>query len=171
MSGANRPLITPPVARYADTYPALMPVIVVGADTPLGTEVLRALGHRDGEVRAFLTSQEAGTRLRATDVRVAVGDVSDGSHVAAAALDCFSAVLLTEAAEDDRERAFAGDPDEVLAAWAEAVGEARVTRAIWVGRPPPSQTTPETCVIPTAGRRVEDVAAEISAVDDRPAFP
>jgi putative NADH-flavin reductase len=146
-----------------------MPVIVIGADTPLGGEVLGALQHRGGEVRAFVSSEAEGARLRDTPIRVAVGDVSDGSHVAGAALECFSAVLVTEAAADGRERAFAADAAAVHAAWADAVGEAGVTRAIWVGAPPPTETTPETYVVGVAGRDAAEVASEVAALDDRPA--
>ena len=146
-----------------------MPVIVVGADTPVGTAVLTALADRDGEVRAFVTSEEAGRRWRSTDVRVAVGDVSDGSHVAAAAFGSFSAVLIARAAADERERSFAAGPDAVLAGWAAAIGEAEVIRAIWVGAPAPAETTPETWFVPIEGRSPGDIAARVAELDDRPA--
>ncbi|MGD2061630.1 MAG: hypothetical protein PVF87_12230, partial [Acidimicrobiia bacterium] len=74
--------------------------------------------------------------------KVAIGDVSDESHVEAAATRCFSAVLIGAAASDDRERAFADSPGAVLKGWANAVGNSRVTRVIWVmdGEPPETAT-------------------------------
>lgn len=93
---------------------------------------MAALVHREGEVRAFVSDPEAGSRLKSQAVKVAIGDVSDSSHVGAAALHCFSVVLLTEAALDERERSFAPTPGLVLEAWAEAIAESGAERAIWV---------------------------------------
>ena len=169
MSGANRHLITPPPGDYAGTYAAEMPVIVIGGDTPLGAAVLKTLISRDGDIRAFVTDPGMGPLLREAGVRVAIGDVSDGSHVAAAAGGCFSAVLITGAADDCRERSFADDPDEVLEAWAAAIVVAGVRRAIWVGsRPEGVVETPETALIEVEGRSPSDIAVEISDLDDRP---
>ncbi|MFH2073578.1 MAG: NAD(P)H-binding protein [Actinomycetota bacterium] len=149
-----------------------MPVIVVGADTPLGHGVLAALSSGGGEVRAFVTDPSAGARLRAAGIRVALGDVSDGSHLAGAAVGCYSAVLLAEAAIDGRERSFASDGDEVLAAWAAALGEAGVTRAIWVGTAPPGEpATPEVAVVETGGRSPADIAAAVVEIDDGRSLP
>ena len=150
-----------------------MPVIVVGADTPLGGQVLSALASRDGEVRAFVTNGADATDLRQAGVRVAVGDVSDASHVAGAALDCFTAVLLTDAAFDDRERSFAPDGAAVLAAWDTALVEARVRRAIWVGAVPSAGSTVSDSVVVEIGDRSPiTIAAEIAELDDRPdGFP
>jgi hypothetical protein len=63
---------------------------------------------------------------------VATGDVSDESHVQGAASGCFTAVLVTEAARDERERAFASDEVDVLRGWARAAEAAGVSRVIWV---------------------------------------
>lgn len=114
-----------------------MPVIVVGADTPIGNRIVEAFVDPGREVRAFVTDEDAGLRLRELGVKVALGDVSDDSHIAGAATRCFSAVLVTEAARDGRERAFARDEAQVLRAWANAV--AGVRRVIWVhdGETPP----------------------------------
>lgn len=169
MSGANRSLITPPTRRYAAPNLPGMPVIVIGADTHLGEPILSALSARDGEVRAFVTDETYAARFRAAGYRVAIGDVSDASHIAGAAFGCFSAVLLAEAAADDRERSFAPDPAAVQAAWEQSVAEAGVTRAIWVGCSPPRRATvPETVVVATAGRTPAQVAAEVADQDDRP---
>jgi nucleoside-diphosphate-sugar epimerase len=115
-----------------------MPVIVVGADTPVGWAIVSAMVEPDREVRAFVSSPAASERLKRLGVKVALGDVSDVSHVEGACLHCFSAVLIGEAAFDDRERSFAPDAAAVLAGWAEAVR--RVQRVIWVGVDDPPAT-------------------------------
>lgn len=119
-----------------------MPVIVVGADTPAGMEIARAFANPNREVRAFVSDPDAGAELRRLDIKVALGDVSDESHVGAAAIGCFSAVLVSEAAHDSRERSFAASAAQVLAGWGRAVAEAAVRRVIWVA----SEATPETAV-------------------------
>lgn len=113
-----------------------MPVIVIGADTAIGNAVVRALSGRSGEVRAFVSTPEVLDDLRARGVKAALGDVSDGSHVGGAALNAFAAVLVAEAACDERERAFADDAPSVHAQWAAGLADAGVTRAIWVGAEP-----------------------------------
>lgn len=110
-----------------------MPVIVVGADTAVGRAIVDALIEPDREVRAFVSDLGAAEELRGQGVKVALGDVSDPSHVGGACTRCFSAVLVTEAASDDRERSFAKTPGAVLSGWVEAVQDAQVTRIIWVG--------------------------------------
>jgi uncharacterized protein YbjT (DUF2867 family) len=145
-----------------------MPVIVVGADTEHGPAIIDALLDRAGQVRAFVTDEEEAERLRAAKVHVALGDVSDASHVEAASTRCFSAVLVTTAAVDGRERSFARSDDEVLRGWAQAIGASSVTRAIWVvddahtGWDPPD-VTPERAVL-TIGH--PDLAAEVARLDD-----
>jgi putative NADH-flavin reductase len=147
-----------------------MPVIVVGADTSHGNAVVRALMHRSGEVRVFVTAQARADEFRTAGVKVALGDVSDASHVGGAALNAFSAVLIGEAAADGRERAFAGDPVEVASAWAQAVAEAGVTRVIWVSDDPVPRpiaaAAREVANVVVAGRTPEEIAAEVAALDD-----
>lgn len=109
-----------------------MPVIVVGADTSLGRGIVDALLPREGELRVFVTDEAAARHFRGRGAKVAVGDVSDGSHVGGAALNAFCAVLLADAAIDDRTRSFAATPDEVLDAWAEGLSDAQVRRVIFV---------------------------------------
>lgn len=109
-----------------------MPVIVVGADTPHGPAIIEALLAREGQVRAFVTDEDAADRLRGLGVHVATGDVSDASHVEGASIQCFSAVLVTTAAVDDRERAFATRDVDALRGWADAIRSSAVRRAIWV---------------------------------------
>lgn len=113
-----------------------MPVIVVGADTRTGEAILEALIGPHREVRAFVSDAGAAAGLKQRGVKVALGDVSDDSHVQGAALNVFTAVMVTEAASDDRERSFADDEEAVLAGWAAAMVGARVSRVIWVHEGP-----------------------------------
>ena len=66
-----------------------MPVIVIGADTPTGHAVVDALLPRRGEVRAFVSDPTEAAALKERGVKVAVGDVSDGSHIGGAATQGF----------------------------------------------------------------------------------
>lgn len=109
-----------------------MPMIVVGADTAPGNALIEALDAAKREIRVFVTDERDGLRLKARGFKVATGDVSDHSHVEAAATRCFTAVLITEAAHDSRERSFADTPREVLEGWAKAVSISEVKRVIWV---------------------------------------
>ena len=150
-----------------------MPVIVVGADTPLGRRIVDGLLPRQREVRAFVTDPEAGSDLKAAGVKVAVGDVSDSSHIGSAALHSFSAVLVGDAASDGRERSFTADLDGTLAAWAEALTEAEVQRVILVGAEDVlgagaviATAIPEYVAVATEGRRSEVIAKEVAALDD-----
>ncbi len=149
-----------------------MPVIVVGADTPTGEAIVGALLRRQGEVRAFVSDPAAGVRLREAGAKVALGDVSDASHVAGASLNCFTAVLVTRAATDRRERAFAAAPEAVYAGWAEALADAGVRRAIWVCARRaatdelPLTGTAELAILEEGERPPEDVAAEVVRLDE-----
>jgi len=151
-----------------------MPVIVVGADTNMGRAVMEVLLSGNGEIRAFVSDPEGGEILKATRAKVAIGDVSDASHIGGAALGAYSAVLVADAATDDRERAFAAGPEEVFAAWAEGLQDAGVARAIWVGDDEPSprvlSTVPETMMVSTGGRSPQEVATEVANLDDRPTW-
>jgi putative NADH-flavin reductase len=132
-----------------------MPVIVIGADTPIGASVLDALLPRDGEVRAFVSDVETGLALKERSAKVAIGDISDGSHVGGAALNTFCAVVIAEAAIDDRERSFASDPAAVVAAWAEGLADAAVDRIIVVDHPD----------VPVSG--LAGIAGQYAVVDGR----
>ena len=132
-----------------------MPMIVVGADTPAGENILGRFHRPEREIRVFVTDEARGQELRARGFKVANGDVSDESHVEAASLRCFSAVLIAEAARDDRERSFASTPKDVLESWARAVANSEVSRVIWV----------------TADSHPETRAREVVSVDPgRPGF-
>lgn len=148
-----------------------MPVIVVGADTPEGSEAVEALLGRQGEVRAFVSDPSSAKNLKAKGVKVALGDISDASHVGGAALNTFSAVLISTAAEDERERSFARSTAEVLSAWAEALRDAGTNRMIWVGAGPEvpielSDVTPESAIVNTEELSGSALGAEVARIDE-----
>jgi nucleoside-diphosphate-sugar epimerase len=144
-----------------------MPVMVIGADTPLGEEVVSSLVAPGREVRAFVSDTASAERLKGTGIKVAVGDVSDDGHVGGACTNCFTAVLLMAAATDQRDRAFARTTEDVLAGWARAVSDARVHRVLWVGDGShPTSGAAEERRVPTGGRDPADIAAEIAALDE-----
>lgn len=146
-----------------------MPVIVVGADTPLGEAIVAALLSRGGEIRAFAADPVRATTLRGRGAKVAVGDVSDGSHLTAAAHNAFTAVLVAEAILDGRELAFAADAGDALKTWTRAVGEAGVQRAIWVGELSPSViagSAPEVVIVRREGRPDHAVARAVADLND-----
>jgi len=149
-----------------------MPVIVIGADSEYGIAVAQALARRDGEVRAFVTDPGSAQPLRDLGIKVAVGDVSDGSHIEGAAHRAFTAVLISEAASDGRERSFARSFDHLVTAWADALQAARVERVLWVG---PDEAAPgpireagvEIACIDTRLMPPEEAAREAMRLDDR----
>lgn len=141
-----------------------MPVIVVGADTRQGRALVDGLLEPGREVRAFVTDIGAATELRKAGVKVALGDVSDDSHVQGAALNCFTAVMVTEAARDERERSFASSEEQVLLGWANAVAASGVTRVIWVhDGQAPTVNTEEVATVPPSH---PDLVAEVVALDN-----
>lgn len=143
-----------------------MPVIVIGADTSAGLQVVERLTAPGREVRAFVSSADVGDRLRQKGVKVALGDVSDQSHVAAACTNCFSAVLIVEAASDGRELSFAQTPQEVIAGWSASIREARVRRAIWVGGDsPPTGVVPEEVYV-SLGPDTSLLADQVATLDE-----
>ena len=147
-----------------------MPAIVIGADTEVGKAVVSALLNRLGEVRAFVSAPEAGVKFKKLGVKVAVGDISDASHIGPAALNAFSAILIAEAAGDERERSFAKDPAAVVDVWAESLTDAVVRRIIWVGpsAAPAMLVTvaPELLEVSTLDRDPTDIAREVAKLDD-----
>ncbi len=141
-----------------------MPVIVVGADTSPGRAILDRLNQPDREIRAFVSSEETALELKEEGVKVALGDVSDEGHVEGASLRCFSAVLVAEAASDDRERSFATSAEDVLTGWARAVANSQVTRVIWVtGSAPPVTAIEEVATVDPADPGLAD---RVAALDD-----
>ncbi|WKZ83379.1 MAG: NAD(P)H-binding protein [Acidimicrobiia bacterium] len=149
-----------------------MPTIVIGADTPVGVATIEAIRPRTIELRAFVSTQEAAAGLRTGGVIAAVGDVSDGSHVAGAAFGAFCAVLVNAAATDGRETHFA-PPDDVVAVWLKAMVDAGVTRVILVSDTPVDvpPAIPESAVVATAGRLPEEVAEVVAFLEDAAALP
>ncbi len=139
-----------------------MPVIVVGADTGLGRRITDALLDPNREVRVFVSDEAHAEQLRQRGAKVALGDVSDDSHIEGAATRCFTAILVTEAATDDRERSFADSERKVLEAWARGV--AGVQRVIWVhdGEVPPVSVEEAAQVSPV----VPDVVERVVELDD-----
>jgi hypothetical protein len=113
-----------------------MPIIVIGADTPEGDAILAAIAAPDREIRAFVSDPDIAAAMRSGGIKVALGDVSDDSHVEGASLGCFTAVMVEGAATDDRERSFASGREGVLDGWARAARASRVNRVIWVGGGP-----------------------------------
>lgn len=153
-----------------------MPVIVVGADTDLGGRVVDGLLREAAEVRAFVTDAEAGAALKRRGVKVAVGDVSDESHIGGASARTFCAVLLSEAASDGRERAFAANPSRVVEAWAGGLRAAGTTRAVWVGdgtiEPGAvKDAVHEFAFVDVTGRVPDDVVAEVLAAESAGSHP
>lgn len=136
-----------------------MPVIVIGADSTHGMSILKGLYEPEREIRAFVTDDEVGAELKELGFKVALGDVTDESHVEAAAMRCHSAILIAEAASDDRERSFAHDPAEVLELWERAMLGASVNRVIWVsgGTPPATRANEVAVVDPNHPKLVEAV--------------
>jgi putative NADH-flavin reductase len=147
-----------------------MPVIVIGADTPLGGEIAKGMLPREGEVRVFVTDPGSAAALKDLGVKIATGDVSDGSHIGGAALNCFCAVLVTAAASDDRERAFAATADDVATAWAEGIADAGVSRIIWVGEEPLPESIRslgrEHAAVSTLGRSTAETVAEVRRLEE-----
>ncbi|MEX1208272.1 MAG: NAD(P)H-binding protein [Acidimicrobiia bacterium] len=143
-----------------------MPVIVVGADSPLGAAIVDTLRGRPGELRAFVGTAAAGEPLRAAGFKVAVGDISDSTHVEGAVFGCYTAVLVAEAAADGRELAFAVGPDSVIDGWLAAVTASAVPRVILVGAIRPARAGVEWATVDPSGRTAAEVAAEVAHLDN-----
>lgn len=109
-------------------------MIVIGADSGLGEAIVPALAPQSREVRVFVSDPDRGVTYRSV-AKVAVGDLSDGTHVGGAAIGAFCAVVVAAAAHDDRERSFATTPATVFAQWADGLSDAGIQRVIVVGTP------------------------------------
>ena len=146
-----------------------MPVIIIGADTEYGPAVASALSRRQGEVRAFVTDPASAESLRGMGIKVAIGDVSDASHIEGAAHDAFSAVLIAEAALDGRERSFAATFDKVVDAWRHGLADAGVKRLIWIGPdaiPAVLESGVESASINTGTLTADEAGSEAARLDD-----
>lgn len=144
-----------------------MPVLIVGADTPVGAAVVAHLGDRDGEIRVFVTDPMVGDSMRSEGLKVAVGDVSDASHIEGAARGAFAAVLVIAAAHDGRTTSFAA-PADVPAQWVDAVAAAGVQRVILVGDAVVARPgrVPEWAIVPIGDRSLAQIAEVVAALDD-----
>ena len=140
-SGVSRPF-----RRRTSVYRPSMPVMVVGADHPLGEVIARKLAAPDREVRAFISSVDSHGPLRSLGIKVAIGDLSDESHVEAAATSCFTVVFVEPALGDGRDLAFAA-PEAAAQGWAKAAAGAGVKRVIWVGSGAPPVKGPEMAAV------------------------
>ena len=140
-----------------------MPVSVVGADTALGAAVLEAVLAPAREVRAFVSNRDVAPTLRSRGIKVAVGDVSDGSHVAAVCWGAHTVILITDAAFDDRELAFVNDPAGLVPVWVEAARGAR--RVVWVGKHLGS-LPPASIEVRDDGRSLAEIASYVAALDE-----
>ncbi len=125
--------------------------MIVGADTPIGRRLVEAFADPEREVRAFVSDPEQALELKAMGVKVATGDLSDTSHLAAACTRVFTAILVADAARDGREYAFATGFEAIVGGWAKAVAEPPVSRVIWFGfdDPPATDVAEVTIVSPS----------------------
>ena len=147
----------------------LMPVIVVGADTPVGGAIVDALLPNAVEVRAFISDESRVTEFKTRGTKVAVGDVSDSSHVEGAATRCFCAVLVVGAATDGRTLSFSTQIETTLGGWATALQNSKVKRAIWVVSDPGSVDIPgsvnEVAVV-ALDDDLQEVAMAVARLED-----
>jgi uncharacterized protein YbjT (DUF2867 family) len=147
-----------------------MPVIVIGADHPLGEAIVSRLAAPDREVRAFISSPEVLGRLRALGIKVAVGDLSDEGHISAACSNAFGAVMIEPALHDGRELAFASS-EQTAKGWSAAASEAHVKRIIWVGSHPPAFQTPQSALVQIENRSTESIVNEVAELDELAEIP
>ncbi|HJR86207.1 MAG TPA: NAD(P)H-binding protein [Acidimicrobiia bacterium] len=143
-----------------------MPLLVVGADHPIGEAIVRLTVAPDREVRAFVTDPVRATELRALGAKVAIGDLSDEGHIAAAATRCFAIAFVLDAIGDGRELSFAS-LEAVPGSWAAAAKSAGVKRVIWVGAEGPQVGIAEVASVRVTGRDPGEIAAEVAALEDR----
>ncbi|MCP4965187.1 MAG: hypothetical protein GY926_08115 [bacterium] len=148
-----------------------MPVIVIGADTTAGQAVVAALRPASGEIRVFVSDDAAGADYRCA-AKVAVGDISDGTHVGGAAIGAFCAVVVACAAHDTRDRHFAPTPAAVFAQWADGLHDAGIGRVIVIGDrteipipDPLAAIGAEYVVVGSGGLPVAEVAGRVAAAE------
>jgi uncharacterized protein YbjT (DUF2867 family) len=141
-----------------------MPVVITGADRPLGRALALALVERGvPDVRAVVRERGAAAALRAAGVRVSVGDLSDPLRLGAALEGAHTVVHL-----DTRGTADAGcdPPFGPLATWpwlleaAEGTGLRRIVTVLPSGCEPPQTTAYQTVFV------VGEIPAEDGAAAD-----
>lgn len=131
-----------------------MPLLVVGADTPAGQAIVSRMLQEGGELRVFVSDPGEADRLRAAGAKVALGDVSDTSHIEGAATGAHTIVFVAAALVDGRERAFADTATGLGQGWVAAARDAGARRVVWVGSDPP----PDVIVVPDDPSAAEAVA-------------
>ena len=148
-----------------------MPVLVIGADTDLGHAIVPALHPASGEIRLFASEPDPVAAYRSF-AKVAVGDISDGTHIGGAAIGAFCAIVIAAAAYDDRERHFAADADALFAQWSDGLADAGIGRVIVVGAaeelPHPVHLDgigAEYVFIDTTGRDLAETVAAVTAAE------
>ena len=148
-----------------------MPVVVIGADTELGNAIIPALGPVASELRLFVSDGNAAAMYR-SQFKVAVGDISDGTHVGGAAIGAFCAIVIAAAAHDDRERHFAANVMELFAQWADGLADAGIQRVIVVGdadelpNPDPLQEVVDDYHhIAPSGRDISEIVAAVLGIE------
>jgi hypothetical protein len=164
--------------RLLTAYDLSMPVIVVGADTAHGAAVIESLSGRNGEIRAFISDPATADDLRSLGCKVAIGDVTDTSHVGGAAVGCFSAVLVSDALFDGRERSFASSAHDAAEGWCAALVEAQVQRVMWIENSRLhdaidlfAKAVPEAAAVASRGRTASEIATEIARIDNLASLP
>jgi uncharacterized protein YbjT (DUF2867 family) len=141
-----------------------VPLLVVGADHPIGAAVVRLTAAPDREVRAFVSDPEQAFQLKSMGAKVAIGDLSDEGHIGAAATRCFSVAFVIPALDDGRELAFADRPNSLIG-WARAAEQASVTRVIWIGGGAPESRVPESAHVSDEGEP-DLIASRVAEIDD-----
>ncbi len=141
-----------------------MPLLVVGADHPIGAAIVATTVDPGREVRAFVSDPEQASALKRMGAKVAIGDLSDEGHIGAAATRCFTVAFVIPALDDGRELAFA-DRDNTLLGWSRAAEEASVRRVIWIGEGGPEAQVPESAQVSDEGE-VHLIASRVAEIDD-----
>lgn len=118
----------------------------------------------------FVSDVDAGLEMRKRGVKVAIGDVSDGSHISGATMRAFCAVVVADAARDSRERSFAATEDEVYRQWLEGIIDSGVSRVLWVDEKPPPQfivdAAPQFAHVDVSKLTPAEVANEVARLED-----
>lgn len=143
-----------------------MPLLVVGADHAIGEAIVRQTLAPNREVRAFVTDPARAAELKALGAKVAIGDLSDEGHIAAAATRCFAIAFVLDAIVDGRELSFA-DQRTVPGLWAAAARASGAKRVIWVGGDGPEEGISEVATVAVTDRDPNEIAAEVAALEDR----
>lgn len=148
-----------------------MPVIIIGADSAIGHALIPALRPDASELRLFASDAAAVAEYR-DFAKVAIGDISDGTHIGGAAIGAFCAVVIATAAHDERDRYFAPTTGALFAQWADGLADAGVQRVIVIGTgneipdPDPLRTIVDDYHhAETSGRELPAVINEVLAIE------